>query len=150
MIRWGFGHPRLAVAVALAMVSRVVYDLVQHEPDIQIAPGVDRPRFGLDLAGVPALDFLVELARSTACWWYFRGGWALLIAVIVLNLTNLPVMFGDGSAGPLLTSRAILPSIILVQTLLCTAVVWLLARRTPVAWRDRAADEGREPQAYQA
>jgi hypothetical protein len=53
-----------------------------------------------------------------------------LIAVIVLNLTNLPMMFGDGSAGSLLTNRAIVPTIILVQTVICIAVLWALARRS--------------------
>jgi hypothetical protein len=38
------------------MASHMVYDLIQHEPDIQLATGLDQPRFGLDLAGVPALD----------------------------------------------------------------------------------------------
>ncbi len=75
IIRWGFGHPRLALAVALAMASYIVYELIQHEPDIQLAPGIDRPRFGLELAAIPALDFVVELILSIACWWYFRGGW---------------------------------------------------------------------------
>jgi hypothetical protein len=130
ILRWGFGRPRVALAVALAMASHIVYDLIQHEPDIQLAPGLDQPRFGLDLAGVPALDFLVEVVLSIGCWWYFRGGWGLLIGVVVLNLTNLPMMFGDGSAGSLLTNRAILPTIILLQTVICIAVVWLLARCT--------------------
>lgn len=52
-----------------------------------------------------------------------------MIAVIVLNLTNLPMMFGDGSAGSLMTNRAILPTIILVQTLVCIGVLWGVARR---------------------
>jgi hypothetical protein len=52
------------------------------------------------------------------------------MAVVVLNLTNLPMMFGDGSAGSLLTNRAILPTIILVQTVICIAVLWALARRS--------------------
>ena len=67
VIGWGFGHSRLALAVALAMASHIVYDPIQHEPDIQLAPGVDQPRLGLDLAGVPALDFLVELGLSIGC-----------------------------------------------------------------------------------
>jgi hypothetical protein len=28
-----------------------------------------QPRFGLDLAAVPTLDFVVELALSIGCWW---------------------------------------------------------------------------------
>ena len=73
VICWGFGHPRLALAVGLAIVSHIAYDVIQHEPDIQIAPGLGQPRLGLDLAAIPALDFVVELALSVACWWYFRG-----------------------------------------------------------------------------
>ena len=46
--------------LALAMASHIVYDLIQHEPDIQLALGIDQPRLGLDLAGIPALDFLVD------------------------------------------------------------------------------------------
>jgi hypothetical protein len=143
VLRWGFDRPHLALAVALAMASHIVYDLIQHEPDIQLAPGLDQPRFGLDLAGLPAIDFLIELALSIGCWWYLRGGWGLLIGVVVLNLTNLPMMFGDGSAGSLLANRAILPTIILLQTLVCIAALWLLARRTQAASAEIATNAGR-------
>jgi hypothetical protein len=136
IIRWGFGRPRLALAVALAMGSHIVYDVIQHEPDIQLAPGLDQPRVGLDLAAVSALDFAVELILSLGCWWYFRGGWWLLGAVVALNVMNLPMMFADGSASSLAANRAILPTIILVQTLVCIAVLWPLARRSQMASRE--------------
>jgi hypothetical protein len=135
IIRWGFGHPRLALAVALAMGSHIVYDLIQHEPDIQIAPGIAQPRFGLDMASIPSLDFTVELLLSLGCWWYFGRGWALLVALVALNITNLPLMFADGSAAPLQANRAILPTIILLQTLLCIGVLWPISRRS---WSARA------------
>jgi hypothetical protein len=39
----GFGRHRLALAVALAMGSHIVYDVIQRDPDIQIASGIDQP-----------------------------------------------------------------------------------------------------------
>ena len=120
------------------MGSHIVYDVIQHEPNIQLALGLDQPRLGLDMASVPALDFAVELILSVGCWWYFRGSWWLLLAVVVLNLTNLPMMFADGSASSLAGNRAILPTIILVQTLVCIAVLWPLSRRGQVASQSTA------------
>jgi hypothetical protein len=128
IIRWGAGRPPLALAIARAMASHIIYDVIQHEPDIQLAPGLDQPRLGMNLAAAPALDFAVELVVSVTCWWLYRGGLWLLIAVVVLNLTNLPMMFANGSAAPLAGNRTILPTIILVQTLVCIGILWPLAR----------------------
>jgi hypothetical protein len=46
------------------------------------------------------------------------------------------MMFADGSASSLAANRAILPTIILVQTLVCIAVLWPLARRSQTASRE--------------
>jgi hypothetical protein len=78
VIRWGFRRPTLALAVSLAMVSHIIYDVIQHEPNIQIAPGINQPRLGLNLGAIPAADFLVETGIGVVCWWYFGGDWKLL------------------------------------------------------------------------
>jgi hypothetical protein len=130
VIRWGFKRPTLALAVGLAMASHIVYDVIQHEPDIRIAPGVDQPRLGLHLSAIPAADFLVETGLGVACWWYFGGDWKLLAALIFLNLTNLPLMFGgSGSGAALANNHFILPSIILAQTALSLLLIWWFGHR---------------------
>jgi hypothetical protein len=65
-----------------------------------------------------------------ACWWYFRGDWKLLGAIIFLNLTSLPLMLdGPGSGAALAHNHFILPSIILGQTLLSLALIWFFGHR---------------------
>ncbi|MDQ6920552.1 MAG: hypothetical protein M3170_03000 [Candidatus Dormibacteraeota bacterium] len=123
-------RPKLGLAFGLALASHVALDIVQHEPNIQLAPGVYGPLLGLGLARVPALDFLVETSMSVACWYYFGGSKKLLAALIALNLTNLPLMFAPaGSAYPLAANHLILPSVILAQTLMAWALVYAFGRK---------------------
>lgn len=128
IIRWGFRRPTIALAVGLAMASHIVYDVIQHEPDIRLAWFLNQPRLGFHLAGVPVADFLVETALAIAFWWYFRGDWKLLAAIVILSLTNLPMMFADGNGRALANNHFILPSIILVQTVVTIAAFWFFGR----------------------
>lgn len=130
IIRWVFKRPVLALAIGIALVSHIIYDIIQHEPDIQIAPFLNQPRVGLHLSALPLADFLVETVLGLACWWYFRGDWKLLAAIIFLNLTSLPLMLdGTGSGAALAHNHFILPSIILGQTLLSFALIWFFSHR---------------------
>ena len=133
IIRWGFHRPKVALAVGIAMATHIVYDLIQHEPNIQIAWFLGQPRFGLNVGSVPLLDFVIETALVIACWWYFKGDWKLLVALIFLSLTNLPMMFSDGNGRALADNHLILPTIILVQTVVTIALVWAFGRQRSAA-----------------
>ena len=136
--------PKLGVIFGLALMSHVALDIVQHEPNIQLAPGIYQPLLGLSLAKFPALDFAVETAMSIACWRYFGGSKKLLAAIIGLNLTNLPLMFSPaGSAFALSANHFILPTVVLSQTLMAWGFVYFLARK-------RAAQLGTSTQSQPA
>jgi hypothetical protein len=129
--RFGLGNRALATALAVGVMSHVVLDIIHHEPNIMLLPAAIGPRLGLNLQGKPALDFVVELLYCIACWWIFRGTIGLLVAMVVLNLMDLPLMFPRPGTGTMLAAHpAILPTVILVQILLSWIVVWLLARKT--------------------
>ena len=134
-LAWGFGRvarrTRLGAAIALGVLSHLVLDIIQHEPNITLLPLQWGPRLGLNLQGYPALDFLVELAFCVACWWIFRGSGGLLIGIVVFNLINLPLMFPRSTSFvPLIEHHNVLPTLILIQVLSTWLVVWWLGRRT--------------------
>lgn len=149
VLAWGFRRPRLGVIFGAVFASHIVLDVIQHEPNIQLAPGVPVPVLGLNLAAIPLADFAVELALSLACWAYFRGSWTLLAVLVGLNLTNLPLML-TSDARPLAAYPAILPTVIAVQTFLSITLVWLAARRRSAELSeliriDRSDVGGRQP-----
>ena len=57
----------IGAALALGILSHIVLDIIQHEPNITLLPMEWGPRLGLNLQGYPVLDFLVELAFCIAC-----------------------------------------------------------------------------------
>lgn len=93
ILRYGLRRPVLAVAFAVGVLSHLLLDLVTHAPDIQIAPGLDRPRLGLGLyAALPLAAFGLELAYGFLCWRAARGGRALLATILLFNLANLSIL----------------------------------------------------------
>ena len=134
-------RPEIATVLGIVFASHIVLDLIQHEPDIRVVPWLARPALGLDVSADPWLDLAVETALSVACWAYFRGTWQLLTGILVLNLSNLPLMLGQRAAAPLASDHVVLPSVILVQTVLAIAVTWLLARPTVRARGSRSEPE---------
>lgn len=81
--------PVWGLALAVAVSSHIVLDLATHVHDIALAPGIESPRFGSGLYGVPLLAFVVETIYGIWCWWLFRGSKALLAVIVVLNLGAL-------------------------------------------------------------
>jgi hypothetical protein len=131
--RFGRGNRVLATALAVGVMSHVVLDIIHHEPNIMLLPVMVGPRLGFNLQFIPALDFVVELLFCVACWWIFRGTIGLLIAIVVLNAMNLPLMFMRPGMGTLLARHpAVLPTVILAQIVLTWVAVWYLAH-TPRA-----------------
>lgn len=134
-IAWGFGRAvrrtNVGTAIALAILSHVVLDIIHHEPNIALLPMAWGPRFGLNLQGYPILDFLVELAFCLICWAFFRGSKGLLIGIVIFNLLNLPLMFPRSQTfAPLVAHPNLLPTLILIQIVATWLAVWWLGKRT--------------------
>lgn len=128
-IRYRHSEPTLAVAVPVAVLSHVILDLIHHESDIALLPVAFGPRFGLGLASIPAADLCVEIAYGALCWYLFRGRPSLLIAIVVFNILNAPLMFSRPGIGAQLAAHPrILPTLILTQIVLTWVAVWYFAR----------------------
>jgi hypothetical protein len=134
-LAWGFGksvrRTYVGTAIALALLSHVILDLIQHDPNIALLPIRWGPRLGLGLASYPGWDFIVELAFCVGCWKFFGGSKGLLIGIVIFNLFNLPVMFsaiGVGGAG--VAHPSLLPTLVLFGLLASGIVVWWFGRET--------------------
>jgi hypothetical protein len=134
-LAWGFGkgvrRTYVGTAIALALLSHVILDLIQHDPNIALLPIRWGPRFGLGLASYPGWDFIIELAFCVGCWKFFGGSKGLLIGIVIFNLLNLPLMFsavGVGGAG--VAHPALLPTLVLVGLLASGVLVWWFGRET--------------------
>ena len=121
-------RPRLGFALGLGVVSHVLLDVIQHEPNIRLLPFTWGPRLGLNLQAIPLANLLVELAYGVACWWIFRGKVGLLAAIVIFNVLNIPLMFPQPGSGATLRAQPdILPAVILAQIIATWLAVWWLA-----------------------
>ncbi|HJP60696.1 MAG TPA: hypothetical protein VJ865_11875 [Gemmatimonadaceae bacterium] len=119
----------VGIAVALGVLSHILLDIIQHEPNIALLPMAWGPRIGLNLQSIPLLDFLVELLFCIACWKLFGGSRELLIGIVIFNLINLPLMFPPRSALIDLSNHPfILPTVILFEVVATWFVVWWFAK----------------------
>lgn len=124
LLRWPLHRPQIAAVFGWVTASHVVLDVIQHEPNIRIAPWLAHPTIGLNLQASPWLDFAVETALSIGCWAYYRGGRKLLAAILALNVANLPLMLaGEGGASPMAHNRFILPTTILITIVVAWAIL---------------------------
>ena len=120
---------QLAAAVAIGIVSHIVLDIIQHEPDITLLPADIGPHLGLGLHNVPVANLLVELAYGVVCWRLFGGSVGLLAAIVLFNLADWPLMTPRPDAVTQIAEHPfVLPTVILVQIV----TSWLL-----VAWLSR-------------
>jgi hypothetical protein len=134
-LAWGFGkagrRSNVGAAIALGVLSHVVLDIIQHEPNIALLPIQWGPRIGLNLQAIPLLDFLVELVFCIFCWAIFRGTKELLIGIVIFNLIDIPLMFPrSGSFTPLMEHHNLLPTLILIDVVATWLVVWWFGRET--------------------
>jgi len=84
-----FKKPTWGLALAVAVSSHIVLDLATHVHDIALSPGIESPKFGSGLYGVPLLALAVETIYGVWCWWVFHGSKALLATIVVFNLGAL-------------------------------------------------------------
>ncbi len=119
MINWGYNNRKLAIAVAVGVMSHIIIDLLFHEKDIQLSPFSSTPAWGLGVIDFPFLNFAIEFLYGIFCWWYFKGSRALLIVIVVFNVIDLPIMLAHGDMlTPFVKFPFLLPSVILVQIII--------------------------------
>lgn len=94
-----FNKPTWGLALAVAVSSHIVLDLATHVHDIALSPGIESPKFGSGLYGVPLLALVVETIYGVWCWWVFRGSKALLATIVVFNLATLS-FYSSAIPGP--------------------------------------------------
>jgi hypothetical protein len=93
------GRPRLALALGIGVASHLVLDLLTHDHDLAIAPGV-AGHLGLGLYGsAPMAAFFLELVYGILCWRIYRGGRALFGVIVGFNLANI-TFFSAALPGP--------------------------------------------------
>lgn len=124
------GSARLGGAVGLGIVSHLVLDLLTHNGDIVLSPGVSGSGYGTFLyARAPGLAFILELGYGMLCWRIFRGSKALLAVIVPFNVANLS-LFLPRLPGPeeLLAGRPnVLTTVIPGQILITLLAIWLAA-----------------------
>lgn len=134
------GHPRLGLALAAGVASHLVLDLLTHDRDLALAPGLDI-LLGLGLYGLaPMLAFAVELAYGVLCWRIFRGSGALLAVIVGFNLANLS-FFSASIPGPeelLAGHPAAVVLVVFAQIVVTLTLVGRLARTSAPARAGRA------------
>jgi hypothetical protein len=143
-LAWGFGksvrRTYVGTAIALAVLSHVVLDLIQHDPNIALLPMAWGPRFGFGLASYPIVDFIVELVFCVGCWKFFGGSRGLLIGILIFNFLNLPLMFSQiGVGNAVAGNAALLPTLVLFGVLASGVLVWWFGRETTIHEDTRAA-----------
>jgi hypothetical protein len=124
------GDKSAAAAIGLAVLSHIILDLIQHEPDIRLLPFSWGPALGLSLTRHPLADAAIEAMYCVLCWKVFDGSGWLLASILFLNALDLPFMFTDANrAQPVAAHPEVLTSVVLAQILLSWFVVWFLAQR---------------------
>lgn len=117
---------RVAWALAIAVFSHIVLDVVQHQPDVRLFPAAVGPRLGTGLLDRPWLDLAIELAYCLGCAWLARGRPALYAGMVILNLLNLPTMLQlPAVIEPVAAHPMLLPVLILAQIV----ITWLFVAR---------------------
>lgn len=89
LFAWGFKKPLWGLALAAGVMSHIILDLFTHAPDIAFAPGIEGVKYGTGFYAVPLVAFLVEFIYGLVCWWAFKGSRALLIVIVLFNVTSL-------------------------------------------------------------
>lgn len=85
-----------AAVISLAIASHFILDLITHARDLPITYFALFPKVGSTLyVTFPYLAFVLEFGFGLYCWWYFKGGRALLVTIIIFNLANFTLFSPD-------------------------------------------------------
>jgi len=121
---------RVAVALAVAVFSHIVLDVLHHQPDILLFPARLGPRLGTGLLDLPVLDFAIELLYCLCCARLGGGGTALYVGIALFNLADLPMMLQLSTVmAPVLERARLLPLFILAQIVVTSAFVARFGQR---------------------
>jgi len=134
-----FNKPAWGLALAVAVSSHLVLDLATHVHDIALSPGIESPKFGSGLYGVPLLALVVETIYGVWCWWVFRGSKALLATIVVFNVATLS-FYSSAIPGPeqlLAGQPKIFAAIIGVHIIVGLVAIGFFARSH---WRSSASE----------
>jgi len=132
-----FRRPGWGLALALAVLSHIMLDLLTHVPDIALAPGIDSLKFGSGLYGIPIIALAFETLYGVWCWWVFRGSKALLAVILGFNLAALS-FYVPQIPGPemwLAGHPKVFAAIIGLHIVAGWAAIWVFARRQAVGRR---------------
>jgi membrane-bound metal-dependent hydrolase YbcI (DUF457 family) len=125
VISKGLNQPSVGIAVSIGVISHLILDLITHSDDIVLAPFIKGPKFGLGLyAKYPMVAFVLEIGYGIFCWWIYKGGWALLVTIVVFNLANIS-MFSSVVTG-IEKHMANRPSLIAIVILIQIVVTLIL------------------------
>jgi len=130
IISKGLNQRDIGIAFAIGVLSHLVLDLITHSNDIPVAPFMKGPKLGLGLyAKYPIVAFILEIGYGMLCWWIYKGGWALLIVIVVFNLANVSMFFsGVKGIEKYMANRPLLiTSVILVQILVTLTLVGIFS-----------------------
>ncbi len=135
----------VAAALALGAFSHVALDLLIHAPDIAVAPFLSMPKLGLGPYGnAPILAFAIEIAFGLAVWRFVKGGWGLLVMLVVFNAVAvtfyIPHLHGGETA--LAGQPMQMVVFVLVQIAVTLPLTYLLA---PKGMRARTAPSSTTP-----
>ena len=132
VIEKGLGHPLVARAVGLGILSHLVLDLVTHARDIVLWPGSTLPALGMGLYDrAPMWGFALELIYGLVCWGVYRGSRPLLAIIVIGNLANI-TLFSAAIPGPeqyLAGHPLMIVTVIFVQIVVTLMLINLLATR---------------------
>ena len=126
----GLGLPDIGLAVSIGIVSHLVLDLITHSDDIVLAPFLKSPKFGLGLyAKYPMVAFFLEMGYGIACWWIYKGSWALLATIVIFNLANLSMFFRAvrGIEKHMANRPSLIAAVILAQIVVTLTLVGIFS-----------------------
>ena len=128
--KW-FNKPPVAWAVAIAIASHLVLDLLTHSQDIAFAPLVNMDKFGLGLYAMPMLAFIFETVYGIFCWWIYRGSNALLLTIVLFNLANFSFLSTtiSGLEVYLANNPMLLTTVVFIQIVVTLVLVGVRSRR---------------------
>ncbi|WP_067028934.1 hypothetical protein [Allomuricauda sp. CP2A] len=116
---------RVAIWMALALLSHIVLDLLTHAADIPLGFS-NNSLLGMGLySSAPIVAFFLELAFGIFCWWYYKGSKSLFWIILLFNLANLTMFVPQikGLEFYLADKPVLISVVILVQILLTLFLV---------------------------
>jgi hypothetical protein len=126
----GLKQPDIALVVSMGIISHLILDLITHTDDIALAPFYKGPKVGFGLyERFPMAAFILEIGYGVACWWVYKGGWALLATIVLFNLANIS-MFSRAVPGiekRMANRPKLISVIILVQILVTLSLVGIFS-----------------------